>query len=166
MTPKTKRARPPKPPIKKLSMLAFYALTVAMVMDLHQYPLFATSGLSLGFFLVVGGLLWFMPVAFCSAEMATVESWESGGVYVWVKNTLGERWGFAAVFFQWFQVTVGFIAMLYFIIGAIASALGFEALNTDPVLKFVAVVVLFGLSRWPSLGGAKSRSALGASAAL
>ncbi len=143
------------PATKKLTMLAFYALTVAMVMDLHQYPLFATSGLSLIFFLLVGGLLWFIPVAFCSAEMATVEKWEPGGIYVWVKNTLGERWGFAAVFFQWFQITVGFIAMLYFIVGAIAAAIGIAPLSTDPVMKLVAVIILFWLITLFQLGGTK-----------
>ena len=146
---------------KNLTMLAFYSLTVAMVMDLHEYPLFATSGLALIFFLVVGGILWFLPAALCSAEMATVKSWEAGGIYVWVKNTLGERWGFAAVFFQWFQVTVGFIAMLYFVLGAISSAIGVPALNTDPTLKFAGVVVLFWLITAVQFGGSRVTEKMG-----
>jgi len=124
-------------------MMGFYALTVAMTMDLHIYPAFAQSGLSLIFFLVVGGLLWFLPAALVSAELATVEEWEQGGIFTWVKNTLGERLGFAAVFFQWLQVTVGFIAMLYFILGAFASATGWAALNNEPALKAMAAIVLF-----------------------
>jgi glutamate:gamma-aminobutyrate antiporter len=128
---------------KGLTMMGFYALTVAMTMDLHIYPAFAQSGLSLIFFLLVGGILWFIPTALVAAEMATVEEWEAGGIYVWVKNTLGERLGFAAVFFQWLQVTVGFIAMLYFILGAFASATGLSALNTNPTLKVMAVIALF-----------------------
>lgn len=42
-----------------------------------------------------------MPVALCAAEMATVKSWENGGIFAWVGNTLGKRWGFAALFYQW-----------------------------------------------------------------
>ena len=140
---------------KNLTMLAFYSLTVAMVMDLHEYPLFATSGFALVFFLVAGGILWFIPAALCSAEMATVESWDAGGIYVWVKNTLGERWGFAAIFFQWFQATVGFIAMLYFILGAISSATGITALNTNPVLKCVGSIVLFWVITLIQFGGSR-----------
>ena len=128
---------------KSLTMMGFYALTVAMTMDLHIYPAFAQSGLSLIFFLIVGGLLWFIPTALVAAEMATVEGWEAGGIYVWVKNTLGERLGFAAVFFQWLQVTVGFIAMLYFILGALGSVTGLTALSSSPVTKTIAAVVLF-----------------------
>jgi len=146
---------------KKLTMLAFYALTVAMVMDLHEYPLFATSGLSLVFFLVVGGVLWFLPASLCSAEMATVEDWESGGVYVWVKNTLGELWGFAAIFFQWLQVTVGFIAMLYFILGAVSSVIGVPALNTNPLLKCAGVVILFWIITLVQFGGSRVTERIG-----
>ena len=50
--------------------------------------------------------------------MATVDGWQDGGIFAWVGNTLGERWGFAAIFFQWFQITVGFVTMIYFILGA------------------------------------------------
>ena len=40
----------------------------------------------------------------------------SKGIFAWVGNTLGRRWGFAALFFQWFQITVGFVTMAFFIL--------------------------------------------------
>ncbi|MBK4807754.1 extreme acid sensitivity protein XasA [Enterococcus faecium] len=51
------------------------AMTISMVVSLYEYPTFATSGFSLVFFLLLGGLLWFIPVALCAAEMATVKGW-------------------------------------------------------------------------------------------
>jgi glutamate:gamma-aminobutyrate antiporter len=146
---------------KNLTMLGFYALTVAMTMDLHIYPAFAQSGLSLIFFLIVGGLLWFIPTALVSAEMATVEDWESGGIYIWVKNTLGERFGFAAVFFQWLQVTVGFIAMLYFILGALSQATGWTALNSNPTVKVLAAIGLFWIITIMQFRGTKVAERMG-----
>ena len=130
---------------KKLTLLGFSALTISMVMDVYEYPIFATAGFSLIFYLIVGGLLWFIPTALCSAEMATVAGWQSGGVFAWVKNTLGERYGFVAVFLQWFQTTIGFIAMLYFIISALAHALQIPELNNNPVYKFVCLLIIFWL---------------------
>ena len=83
---------------KKISLFGFFALTASMVLTVYEYPTFATSKLHLVFFLLLGGLLWFLPVALCAAEMATVEGWKNGGIFSWVSQTLGERFGFAAIF--------------------------------------------------------------------
>lgn len=150
-----------KPKVSQLTMLGFYALTVVMVMDLHEYTVFATSGLSLVFFLLAGGVLWFIPVALCSAEMATTEGWEQGGIFLWVEKMLGRRFGFAAVFFQWFQVTVGFVAMLYFIVGALASSLGITFLQESPQTKLGAILVIFWSLTLLQLGGVKRAELIG-----
>jgi hypothetical protein len=50
---------------KQLSLLGFFAITASMVMAVYEYPTFATSGFSLVFFLLLGGLLWFIPVGLC-----------------------------------------------------------------------------------------------------
>ena len=137
------------PPVTggQLSLLGFFAITASMVMAVYEYPTFATSGFSLVFFLLAGGLLWFIPVALCSAEMATVEGWQEGGVFAWVSNSLGERWGFAAISFTYLQIAVGFLPMLYFVLGALSYILNWPALNTDPVVKTVAsLVILWGLA--------------------
>lgn len=144
-----------------LSMVSFISITITMVMDVYEYPIFATSGLQLLFFLIVGGLLWFIPTALCSAEMATVDSWEDGGIFTWVKNTLGERFGFAAIFFQWFQVTVGFITMLYFIISTLAYVLHLPELNTNPLLKFVGIMIVYWVLTISQLGGTKDTAFFG-----
>ncbi|MEG1990507.1 MAG: amino acid permease [Christensenella sp.] len=128
---------------KHLTLFGFFAITAAMVMTVYEYPTFASSGFSLIFYLILGGVLWFLPVALCAAEMATVKGWDTGGVYTWSGNMLGEKWGFANIFFQWFQITVGFVTMIYFIIGALSYVLHWDALNSNPVIKFVAVLVIF-----------------------
>lgn len=76
-------------PAKTLSMIGFFAITASMVMAVYEYPTFATSGFSLVFFLLLGGILWFIPVGLCAAEMATIEGWEEGGIFTWVSKTLG-----------------------------------------------------------------------------
>ncbi|MBP2099273.1 glutamate:gamma-aminobutyrate antiporter [Enterococcus rivorum] len=144
-----------------ISMIGFVSITIAMVMDVYEYPIFATSGLQLVFFLIVGGLLWFIPTALCSAEMATIDGWEEGGIFTWVKNTLGERFGFAAVFFQWFQVTIGFITMLYFILSAISYVFHFPQLNSNPWLKFIGIVIIYWILTFSQFGGTKNTEKFG-----
>ena len=100
-------------------------------------------------------MLWFIPVALCAAEMATVEGWEKGGVFAWVSNTLGERWGFAAIAFTYFQIAIGFIPMLYFILGALSYVLAWPALNNDPLVKTIALLVIMWFLAFTQLGGTK-----------
>ena len=140
---------------KQLSLLGFFAITASMVMAVYEYPAFATSGFSLVFFLLLGGLLWFIPVGLCAAEMATVEGWQEGGVFAWVSNTLGERWGFAAISFTYLQIAVGFVPMIYFVLGALSYILAWPELNTDPVVKTIAALVILWALAVTQLGGTK-----------
>ncbi len=151
----TKSKAPAKGVASQLTLFGFFAMTASMVMTVYEYPTFATSGLQLVFFLLLGGFLWFLPVALCAAEMATVKGWEEGGIFAWVSGMLGERFGFAAIFFQWFQITVGFVTMIYFILGALASVLNFDALNTNPVIKLIGVLVVFWLVTFSQLFGTR-----------
>lgn len=139
----------------KLGFFGFFAITASMVMTVYEYPSFASSGFQLVFFLIVGGLFWFLPVALCSAEMATVEGWESGGIYSWVGNTLGKRWGFSALFFQWFQITVGFVTMAFFILAALAYVFKFDALYNNPMVMFFGVAIIVWVLTFTQLGGTK-----------
>lgn len=58
---------------KMLGFGGFFAMTASMVMTVYAYPNFASSGLHLIFFLILGGVFWFLPVALVAAEMATVK---------------------------------------------------------------------------------------------
>ena len=139
-----------------LTLFAFFAMTASMVMTVYEYPTFATSGFHLVFFLLLGGILWFLPVALCAAEMATVEGWQEGGIFAWVGNTLGEKFGFAAIFFQWFQITVGFVTMIYFILGCVSYIFNWNSLNNVPFIKFIGVLVIFWALTFSQLGGTKN----------
>lgn len=141
---------------KQLTLLGFFAITASMVMAVYEYPTFATSGFSLIFFLLLGGFLWFIPVGLCAAEMATVEGWEEGGVFTWVSKTLGERWGFAAISFGYLQIAVGFIPMLYFVLGALSYILNWPALNEDPMTKTVAALIILWALAFTQFGGTKN----------
>lgn len=140
---------------RTLGFFGFFAITASMVMTVYEYPSFASSGFQLVFFLIVGGLLWFLPVALCAAEMATVKGWESGGIFAWVGNTLGRRWGFAALFFQWFQITVGFVTMAFFVLAALAFVFKWDALYNNPLVMFFGVLIIVWALTFTQLGGTK-----------
>lgn len=142
---------------RNLTLFGFFSLTASMVLTVYEYATFATSKLHLIFFLILEGLFWFIPVALCAAEMATVNGWNNngGGIFSWVSHTLGKRWGFAAIFFQWFQITVGFVTMIYFILGAFSYVLNWPALDTNPMIKFWGVLLIFWLLTCSQFWGTK-----------
>ena len=142
--------------VRKLTFFGFFAMTASMVMTIDDYPSVATAQFACVFFSLLAGIFWSLPTALISAEMASVEGWSEGGVFGWVGNALhSERLGFMAVFFQWFQVTVCFVTMCYFIIGVVAYAFQVPVLSQNPFFKFVLVLALFGGISLLELGGTK-----------
>ncbi|CAD5903327.1 MAG: amino acid permease [Carnobacterium sp.] len=130
---------------KNISKFGFFAMTASLFITVYEYPTFADSGKTLIFFLLLCGIFWFLPVALSSAELATIEGYQDGGIFSWVGEPLGEKFGFAAIFFQWFQITVGFVTMIYFIIGTVSDVLNVPVLNTNVGVKFILVISIFWL---------------------
>lgn len=134
---------------KSLTLFGFFAITASMVMTVYEYPTFATSG----FHLVFPTSWWIFMVFACSFMCS--RNGDGGWLarrryFSWVGNTLGERFGFAAIFFQWFQITVGFVTMIYFILGALSYVFDFPALESNPFIKFIGVLVIFGDLLFPN----------------
>ncbi len=46
-------------------------------------------------------------------------------------------------FFEFFEITVGFVTMIYFILGALSYVFDWPALNSNPMIKFIGVLVIF-----------------------
>ena len=132
-------------PKHAIGLFAFLAITSSMVMTIYNYPVFGTTGFALVFFLLAAGLLWFVPAALVSAEMATGESgWSDAGVFSWGTAAFGKRWGFVMIYLQFMQITIGMIAMLYFVTAAFATLFS-PAFNENALLKFATVFCVFWL---------------------
>lgn len=98
---------------RTINIFILVLLCMAVVISLRNLPLTATFGLSLVFFYVTAALFFMIPYALVSAELAS--GWpKAGGVYIWVREALGERWGFFAIWMQWFHNMTWYPAMLAF----------------------------------------------------
>lgn len=103
---------------------AFLAITCSMVITVYEYPMFAQAGWSVILFIVVAGACFFLPIVLAAGEMGTVRKWEKNGVFVWISNVLGKRWGMYAIFFQWLAVADGFLGILYYITSGVGFVFG------------------------------------------
>lgn len=141
----------------KLSLMGFFSVTASMVLATYEFPAFATSGFSLVFYLIFAGVLFFLPVALCAAEMATTKGWGKGGIFTWSSKSLNStRLGFAHVFYQWFAVTIGFSSMMYYVIGSLAYLFNFPEMETNPAIKFICMIVIFWIIVLLQFGGTKN----------
>ena len=94
-------------------------LNVAAVLSIRNLPSQAEYGWSIIFYLTAASICFFLPSALVSAELAS--GWpENGGVYLWVKEAFGPRWGFVAIAMQWLENLPWFPAVLTFVAEAIA----------------------------------------------
>lgn len=68
-------------------------LNIAAVLSIVNFPEQAEYGYRIVFYITASALCFFMPTALVSAELAS--AWpKDGGVYLWVREAFGPRWGF------------------------------------------------------------------------
>lgn len=85
-----------------LGVFTLAMMNVAVIASLRILPMMAQEGFALIFFFLLAAIVFLIPTALVSAELAT--GWpKEGGVYVWVSEALGQKWGFLAIWLQWIQ---------------------------------------------------------------
>lgn len=128
------------PSKRVISVFVLAMLNVSIMASLRNLPLVAEFGLGSLFFFLLVALFFLVPCALVSAELAT--SWpKEGGVYVWVREALGDRWGFMAIWMQWVHNVAWYPVILSFVAVTAASLLS-KGLETSRL--FVLSVILVG----------------------
>ena len=103
----------------KIGLFTLVMISSALVISVRNYPTEAETGFHMLFFALFAGIGFFLPVGLVSAELST--GWPKlGGIYAWAREAFGERFGVAAVWFQWMYLLVGNVSILFFIGGTVA----------------------------------------------
>lgn len=119
-------------------------INVAALVNIANISVSAKYGFSSIFFLSLSSLLFFIPTAMISAELAT--GWpQRGGVYIWVKEAMGDSWGFLAIWLQWIENVIWYPTALSF--AAISFAYIFDpALATNKIYLISTIIGVFWIS--------------------
>jgi amino acid transporter len=126
---------------KSLSVFSLMMINIIAVDSLRSLPISAEYGLTLVFYYLVAAVIFFVPVALVAAELAT--GWpETGGLYVWVREAFGKRFGFVTIWLLWVYNVVWFPTILAFITSAIAYLIS-PSLALDKGYIFCTVIVIF-----------------------
>lgn len=147
-----------------LSVFTMSMLTVAAVLSLRNLPSMADYGWSIIFYLVMACICFFIPSALVSAELASTYP-EDGGVYLWVKQAFGPKWGFVAIFMQWVENLPWFPACLTFVASAIAYVFN-PALATNKWFVFITILITLWLATFLNFKGMRLSAFLSSSGVM
>lgn len=126
-----------------LGVFALAMINVASIVSPRTGPLMAEYGWSILFFLGCSIILFLIPIALASAELAT--GWpKAGGVYAWVREAFGDRTGFLAIWCDWSENLTFFPTVLSFIAGSLAYAISPDLASDNVFLVVVMLCVFWG----------------------
>lgn len=147
-----------RPAVAILGVGQLALLTLVVVASLRSLPAMATYGLGSIMLYLIPAIVFLVPTALVAAELAT--GWK-GGIYVWVREALGNRWGFTAVWLQWIQNVVWFPTQLAFIAGALAFVFMDPSLSSSGFFTAVVIIVFYWGSTFVTLRGGNLFAKLG-----
>lgn len=139
----------------KLSVFSVVMITVVSVDSIRNLPATALFGSSLVFFFLLASILFLLPTALASAELSSSKTMGHGGVYVWMKEAFGQRWGFLAVWLQWIENVLWYPTILAFVAGTIGYLVD-PTLATHPTFLISIILTTFWGATIVNLFGIKS----------
>jgi putative glutamate/gamma-aminobutyrate antiporter len=141
---------------KYLTVFSLTMINLATVLSIRNWPVTAEYGFSSISFLLLAMLFFFIPCALVSAELASSIP-KAGGVFAWVKEALGHRLGFLAIWLQWVENVVWYPAIISFIAASFAYMIA-PSLSQNPWYQFFMITGIFWLVTCVNLAGMKVSS--------
>ena len=141
----------------KIGVMTLAIMNVAAVVSLRGLPAEAVYGLSSAFYYLFAAIVFLIPTSMVAAELAAMFSNKEGGVFRWVGEAYGKRYGFLAIFLQWIESTIWYPTVLTF--GAVSIAyIGMNSVHdaslaSNKVFTLVTVLVIYWVATFISLKG-------------
>lgn len=143
--------------VAKLGVFTLAIMNVTAVVSLRGLPAEAEYGISSAFYYLFAALVFLIPTSLVAAELAAMFKDKQGGVFRWVGEAFGKKWGFLAIWLQWIESTIWYPTVLTF--GAVAIAfIGMDnthdmALASNKIYSLVVVLLIYWTATFISLKG-------------
>lgn len=136
---------------RMLTVFSIVMINVIAIDSLRNVPAAAEYGSSLVFYYALAALCFFIPSAFVAAELAT--GWpKNGGIYIWVREAFGPRWGLFAIWLQWIENVIWYPTIMSFIASTLLFTID-PALANDKHILLPVIITLFWLATLLNLYG-------------
>ena len=137
----------------KMTIFTLSMMTVAAVVSLRGLPLMAKEGLSMIFYILFAAVMFLIPASLVAAELGGAFGQKGGGVYTWIKEAFGSRWGFTAIWLQWIQNVVWYPTVLAFAASALAYLFMDPELADNGAYTGAVILVCYWAATFLTLAG-------------
>mgnify|MGYP002517811374 CR=1 FL=1 len=140
-----------------LSVMTLAIMNITAVVSLRGLATEAIYGPASAFYYLFAAIVFLIPTSMVAAELAAMFSSKQGGVFRWVGEAFGARFGFLAIWLQWIQSTIWYPTVLTF--GAVSIAfIGFNpeadaTLASNRLFTLVVVLAIYWTATFISLRG-------------
>ncbi|MCR9192272.1 MAG: APC family permease [Gammaproteobacteria bacterium] len=131
---------------EKISVFALIMLITSAIDSVRNLPATALFGSSLIFFFILATLMFLIPIALVSAELASTWSEEEGGIYSWVHRAFGPYWAFFTIWLQWVNTIVWYPTIVSFIAATLAYLINPELAQSKWYILTVILTVFWTLT--------------------
>ena len=132
-----------------IAWTALALMTVSSVASLRPAPTMAVYGLAAVFLYVLPAIVFLIPTALVSAELAS--GW-NGGVYRWVTEGISPKWGFTAAWHQYAMTLFYYPSLLSFVAATLAYVIAPD-LASSGVWTALVIITVYWLGVMVSLRG-------------
>jgi amino acid transporter len=145
---------PVKDSRKTLGIVSIGLMTAAAVVtSLRGLPLLAKEEMTMFAYLAFTIIFYLIPASLVSAELGGAFADKKGGIYDWVGQAFGIRWGFLAIWLQWIQNVVWYPVALTFGAAALAYTIGIPDLAKNGIYVGLFCIVVYWLATFVVLQG-------------
>lgn len=96
-----------------ITMMAMAILIVTSILSLRGLPSEAKFGIQSVFYYIFAAVVFLLPFSLVCAELASTYT-RSGGLYRWISEAFGPRWGWTAMYLEWQTIIIWFPTVLMF----------------------------------------------------
>ena len=125
-----------------LGLVPLVAIGVSAIFGLRNLPITAQYGLSSVTIYLLATILFFVPSALVCSYFSK-KCTQAGGLYAWVKDAFGERYGFIAMWLEWVNTIISFPMMISFVIFSLVYSFSPAVATADKTLEFFLFIIVF-----------------------
>lgn len=144
-------------PFKQNSQIGLYSVIVMILtscLGVRWIPVAGGIGPSAVIFWFLGAVLFFIPLSIIVTELSANYA-KDGGMYLWVKEALGEKYAFYTAWFYWANNLFFYPGLLVFMVANLAYLIGQQQLANNHLFVVSFVLVSLWLAILINIMGVK-----------